>query len=122
MKARRGELVVAAPVGFIKVGDRLEKDRPARSGGYRTRHREGGGTGQRTAGLTLVSGAQAGPADPDQRRSGGVKPSRYSTLREFIANPAYGRLRLWADRRDRALWRSRSQVRCAASLGQTGWR
>src|SRR3954451_6929665 len=24
--ARRGELVVAAPVGFIKVGDRLEKD------------------------------------------------------------------------------------------------
>ena len=25
-KARRGELVVAAPVGFIKVGDRLEKD------------------------------------------------------------------------------------------------
>ena len=25
-KARRGELVVAAPVGFIKMGDRLEKD------------------------------------------------------------------------------------------------
>jgi hypothetical protein len=25
-KARRGELVVAAPVGFIKVGDRLERD------------------------------------------------------------------------------------------------
>ena len=25
-KARRGELLVAAPVGFIKVGDRLEKD------------------------------------------------------------------------------------------------
>src|SRR5215212_6033154 len=25
-KARRGELVVAAPVGFIKAGDRLEKD------------------------------------------------------------------------------------------------
>src|SRR5436309_10328570 len=25
-KARRGELVVAAPVGFLKVGDRLEKD------------------------------------------------------------------------------------------------
>jgi DNA invertase Pin-like site-specific DNA recombinase len=26
-KARRGELVVSAPVGFVKVGDRLEKDR-----------------------------------------------------------------------------------------------
>ncbi|WP_245486032.1 hypothetical protein [Mesorhizobium sp. M5C.F.Ca.IN.020.29.1.1] len=25
-KARRGELVVAGPVGFAKVGDRLEKD------------------------------------------------------------------------------------------------
>src|SRR6187200_2217189 len=25
-KARRGELLVAAPVGFVKVGDRLEKD------------------------------------------------------------------------------------------------
>jgi len=25
-KARRGELIVAAPVGFVKAGDRLEKD------------------------------------------------------------------------------------------------
>ena len=25
-KAKRGELVVAAPVGFVKAGDRLEKD------------------------------------------------------------------------------------------------
>lgn len=25
-KARRAELVVAAPVGFVRVGDRLEKD------------------------------------------------------------------------------------------------
>ena len=25
-KARRGELIVAAPVGFVKVGDRLDKD------------------------------------------------------------------------------------------------
>ena len=24
-KARRGELIVAAPVGFVKAGDRLEK-------------------------------------------------------------------------------------------------
>src|SRR5919107_5994330 len=34
-KARRGELVVAAPVGFVRAGDRLEKD-PDRRG-------EGGG-------------------------------------------------------------------------------
>jgi DNA invertase Pin-like site-specific DNA recombinase len=25
-KARRGELIVAAPVGFVKAGDRIEKD------------------------------------------------------------------------------------------------
>jgi hypothetical protein len=25
-KARRGELIVAAPVGFVKVGDHFEKD------------------------------------------------------------------------------------------------
>lgn len=25
-KARRGQLIVAAPVGFVKAGDRLEKD------------------------------------------------------------------------------------------------
>jgi hypothetical protein len=25
-KARRGELIVMAPIGFVKVGDRLEKD------------------------------------------------------------------------------------------------
>jgi DNA invertase Pin-like site-specific DNA recombinase len=30
-KARRGELIVAAPVGFIKAGDRLEKDPDRRS-------------------------------------------------------------------------------------------
>jgi DNA invertase Pin-like site-specific DNA recombinase len=33
-KARRGELIVAAPIGFIKVGNRLEKDP---SGGSRRR-------------------------------------------------------------------------------------
>ena len=27
-KAKRGELVVSAPVGFVKVGDRLEKGKP----------------------------------------------------------------------------------------------
>lgn len=30
-KARRGELIVAAPVGFVKVGDRIEKDPDRRS-------------------------------------------------------------------------------------------
>jgi hypothetical protein len=39
-------LVVAAPVSFIRwaTGWRRERSRPARSGGYPARHREGGGT------------------------------------------------------------------------------
>jgi DNA invertase Pin-like site-specific DNA recombinase len=31
-QARRGELIVAAAVGFVKAGDRLEKDPDRRSG------------------------------------------------------------------------------------------
>src|SRR3954451_8850312 len=72
-KARRGELLVAAPVGFIKVGDRLEMDpdrrvqaptgacrpRPARAGRDPARHRQGGRARQRAPGATLVPGAWA---------------------------------------------------------------
>src|SRR5260370_11289590 len=32
-KARRGELIVAAPVGFVKAGDRYEKDPDPRGPG-----------------------------------------------------------------------------------------
>ena len=67
---------------------------------------------------------------PTRVNSGPVewRRPRYSTLHEFIANPAYrGSLRLWADRRDRALWRSRSRDRGAAQascrlVGVEPWR
>ena len=53
-KANRGELVVAAPVGFIKVGDRLEKDPNRRvQAAIELAIEKVGGAGQRTAGLPM---------------------------------------------------------------------
>src|SRR5690242_13749407 len=90
-KARRGELVVAAPVGFVKVGDRLEKDPDRRV--------------QAAIRLVIDKVAELGSVRqallwflehgldlPARRGNGAVvwRRPRYSTVHQTIANPAYG--------------------------------
>ena len=90
-KARRGELVVAAPVGFVKVGDRLEKDPDRRV--------------QEAITLVFDKVAELGSARqalmwflehgldlPARRNNGDVvwrRPS-YATIHRMIENPIYG--------------------------------
>ncbi len=90
-KARRGELIVAAPVGFVKVGDRLEKDPDHRV--------------QAAIRLAIGKVAELGSVRqallwflehklelPTRVNGGQVtwRRPRYATIHAFIANPAYG--------------------------------
>lgn len=90
-KARRGELIVAAPVGFVKAGDRIEKDPDRRV--------------QDAIALVFAKVVELGRARqallwflehgldlPAKRNNGGVvwrKPS-YATIHRMIENPIYG--------------------------------
>ena len=90
-KARRGELVVAAPVGFVKAGDRLEKDPDRRV--------------QEAIGLVFDKVGELGSARqallwfhehdldlPTKRNNGNVTWRRpcYATIHRMITNPIYG--------------------------------
>ncbi len=90
-KARRGELVVSAPVGYVKAGDRLEKDPDRRV--------------QEAIVLVFDKVAELGSARqallwfleqgldlPARRDNGEIAWRRpnYATIHRMIANPVYG--------------------------------
>jgi DNA invertase Pin-like site-specific DNA recombinase len=90
-KARRGELIVAAPIGFVKAGDRLEKDPDRRvQAAIRLVFEKVAALG--SARQALLWFHSHGLDLPAKRSNGDIVWRRpcYGSIHRMITNPIYG--------------------------------